>query len=138
MKVSSKFRGIISISAFTLLLTACASTPTPTPHDSHTVSLPPNPPELQAIVMLVGMDSLSHCEFKGNVAASSKLNEKGEHPPFTERLISARDDLRAKTHQLGGDTVQVTRTTNTGRFVIPENKAVTMDGKAYFCNNPKK
>ncbi len=134
MKISSKFRRLISISVFALFLAACSATPTSTPLDSHTVSLPPNPPELQAIVMLVGANNMSHCEFKGDVAASSKINEEtGEHPPFTERLISARDDLRAKTYHLGGNTVQIIRTTNTGRFVIPENKEVTMDGKAYFC-----
>ena len=134
MKVSSEFHRLISIGVFISFLTACSATSTSTPIDSHTVSLPPNPPELQAIVMLVGANDLSRCEFKGDVAATSKINEEtGEHPPFTERLISARDDLRAKTYNLGGDTVQVIRTTNTGRFVIPENKSVTMDGKAYFC-----
>ncbi len=91
-------------------------------------------PESQSIKMLLGEHNLAHCQFLGDVTGASPVNKiTGEHPSYTNRLISARNDLRNEAYKLGGNTVHIRRTKNTGRYDLPGEKRITIDGKVYFC-----
>ena len=91
-------------------------------------------PESQSIKMLLGEHNLAHCRFLGDVTGASAVNKiTGEHPSYTNRLISARNDLRNEAYKLGGNTVHIRRTKNTGRYDLPGEKKITIDGKVYLC-----
>jgi len=72
------------------------------------------------------------------VTGASPVNKiTGEHPSYTNRLISARNDLRNEANKLGGNTVHIKRTKNTGRYDLPGEKKITIDGSVYFCELPQ-
>ncbi|MDH5480490.1 MAG: DUF4156 domain-containing protein [Nitrosomonas sp.] len=121
MCVSSKFCRLTGVFALGLILAGCS-----------VISAKSGS---QSIKMLLGEHNLSHCQFLGKVTGSSPVNKiTGEHPSYTNRLISARNDLRNEAFKLGGNTVHVGRVNNTGRYEIPGvDKKIIIDGKAYFC-----
>ncbi|MDH5552572.1 MAG: DUF4156 domain-containing protein [Nitrosomonas sp.] len=92
--------------------------------------------EAQSILLLLGVHSIAHCQFLGDVVGNSELDkETGEHPPYTTRVTDARNNLRNAAHQLGANTIHVTRTSNAARYDFPGlDKQVTFNGKAYFCD----
>lgn len=88
----------------------------------------------QSVMMLLGDQDLTRCQFLGEVAGSSLDSENDA--VYMDRLISARNKLRNETAKLGGNTVHVGNidARNAGRFEIPgTDKKITYSGKAYFC-----
>lgn len=99
---------------------------------SHAQTSPP--PEPKSVMMLLGEQDLTRCQFLGEVTGSSLDSENDA--AYMDRLISARDKLRNETAKLGGNTVHVGNidARNAGRFEIPgTDKKITYSGKAYFC-----
>jgi uncharacterized protein DUF4156 len=123
MRVSSEFRMLMSVLALGLILAGC--------------SIILAKPESQSIKMLLGQHNLAHCQFLGDVTGASPVNKiTGEHPSYPNRLISARNDLRNEAQKLGGNTVHIRRTSNAGRYDLPEmDKKITIEGKVYSCEN---
>ncbi len=122
MGVLSKSQMLIGMSAFVMILVGCSVTPAK--------------PETQSIKMLIGEHNLVHCQFLGNVIGASTVNLiTRKHPPYTTRMIDARNDLRNAAYQLGGNTIHIRRTHNTSRYEFPGlDKKITLEGKAYFCD----
>ncbi len=124
MSVAPDFRMIINALALGLIFAGC--------------SIISAKPESQSIKMLLGEHNLVHCRFLGDVTGASPMNKiTGEHPSYTNRLISARNDLRNEAYKLGGNTVHIRRTKNTGRYDLPGEKRITIDGRVYFCELPQ-
>ena len=123
MRVASEFRILMSVLAVGVILAGC--------------SIISAKPESQSIKIVLGQHNLAHCQFLGDVTGASPVNKiTGEHPSYPNRLISARNDLRNEAHKLGGNTVHIRRTSNTGRYDLPGmDKKITIEGKVYFCEN---
>lgn len=77
------------------------------------------PTELKSVMMLLGEQDLTRCQFLGEVTGSSLDSENDA--AYMDRLISARNKLRNETAKLGGNTVQVGNidARNAGRFEVP-------------------
>ncbi|MBX3616803.1 DUF4156 domain-containing protein [Nitrosomonas sp.] len=89
----------------------------------------------KAITMMVGADGPVGCELLGTVTGSSKEGEVQEaNVPYTERLMKARNNLRDEALKLGGDTVHIIRSNNTGKYEIPGgDKEIIHIGNVYRC-----
>ena len=122
MRVLSKSQVLIGMSAFVLALVGCS-----------TASIKP---ETQSIKMLIGGHHLAHCQFLGDVMGASTVNLiTRKHPPYTTRMTDARNNIRNETYQLDGNTIHIRRTHNTSRYEFPGlDKKITLEGKAYFCD----
>lgn len=122
MRVLSKSKMLIGMLAFVLILAGCSATPIK--------------PETQSIKMLIGEHNLAHCQFLGDVMGASTVNLiTRKHPPYTTRMIDARNNLRNEAYKLSGNTVHIRRTRNTSRYEFPGlDKKITLEGKAYFCD----
>ncbi len=122
MRALSKLLVLIGMSAFALILVGCSVTPAK--------------PETESIKMLIGEHNLAHCQFLGDVIGASTVNLiTRKHPPYTTRMIDARNNLRNEAYQLGGNTIHIRRTHNTSRYEFPGlDKKITLEGKAYFCD----
>ena len=85
--------------------------------------------------MVVGEQGPDGCELLGKVKGSSKENENGEdNTPYVDRLIKARNNLRNEAQQLGGDTVHIIYSNNSGRYEIPGgDKEIIFVGNVYRC-----
>ena len=122
MSFLSKSRMFVGIAVFALMLTGCSSTAIK--------------PGTQSFKMLLGEHHLAHCQFLGDVTGTSKVNLiTRKHPPYQDRMLDARNSLRNAAHKLGSNTIHIRRTTNTSRYEFPGlDKKVTLEGKAYFCD----
>ena len=92
-------------------------------------------PEVKSIMIQVGEEGPSGCQLLGKVKGSSKDSQKNEDDmPYMERLMTARNQLRNGTLKLGGNTVHIIRSNNTGTFEIPGvDKEIIYIGNAYLC-----
>ena len=92
-------------------------------------------PEVKSIMIQVGEEGPSGCQLLGKVKGSSKDSQKNEDDmPYMERLMTARNQLRNETLKLGGNTVHIIRSNNTGTFEIPGVvKEIIYIGNAYLC-----
>lgn len=122
MGVLSKSQMLIGMLAFVLFLVGCSVTSAK--------------PETQSIKMFIGEHSLKHCQFLGDVIGASTVNLiTRKHPPYTTRMIDARNSLRNEAYKLGGNIIHIRRTQNTSRYeFLGLDKKITLEGKAYFCN----
>lgn len=85
------------------------------------------------ILLLLGKEQdLTGCKLLGKVTGASEAEDSDITYP--ERLIIARDRLRAETAKLGGNTVHVLQTYNTARYAIPGvEQRIMFTGNAYVC-----
>ena len=92
-------------------------------------------PQVKSIMIQVGEEEPSGCQLLGKVKGSSKDSQKNEDDmPYMERLMTARNQLRNETLKLGGNTVHIIRSNNTGTFEIPGvDKEIIYIGNAYLC-----
>lgn len=97
---------------------------------------PPAPPEKdQTVTIVLGSEDPDGCELRGKVKGSSKDNDNGaEKASYVDRLIRARNNLRSETQKLGGDTVHITYSNNSGKYEVPgADKEIIFAGNAYRC-----
>lgn len=89
----------------------------------------------KTIIMMVGAEGPEGCELLGKVTGSSKEGEvQDNNVPYTERLMKARNNLRDEALKLGGDTVHIIRSNNTGKYEIPGgDKEIIHIGNVYRC-----
>lgn len=89
----------------------------------------------RTVIMIVGAESPAGCELLGKVTGSSKEGEVQENNvPYTERLMKARNNLKDEALKLGGDTVHIIRSNNTGKYEIPGgDKEIIHIGNVYRC-----
>ncbi|UJP05383.1 MAG: DUF4156 domain-containing protein [Nitrosomonas sp.] len=87
------------------------------------------------VVIMLGNEAPGGCELLGKVKGSSKENEADESSaPYVDRLLKARKNLVAEAKQLGGDTVHVIHSNNTGRYEVPGmEKEIIYIGDVYRC-----
>ncbi len=96
---------------------------------------PPQAEKTKTVTMVVGEQGPDGCELLGKVKGSSKENDSGEvNTPYVDRLIKARNNLRNEAQQLGGDTVHIIYSNNSGRYEIPgADKEIIFVGNVYRC-----
>ncbi len=89
----------------------------------------------KSVIIMVGAEGPSGCELLGKVIGSSKEGEvQADNVPYTERLMKARNNLVEATQKLGGDTVHIIQSNNSGKYEIPGGeKEVIHIGNAYRC-----
>ncbi|MBS0424407.1 MAG: DUF4156 domain-containing protein [Proteobacteria bacterium] len=89
-----------------------------------------------AVTMALGAEAPDSCELLGPVKGSSKENDSDTNSaPYVERLIKARNKLRIETQKLGGDTVHITYSNNSGKYEVPgADKEIIFIGNAYRCD----
>lgn len=89
----------------------------------------------KSVIIMVGAEGPSGCELLGKVVGSSKEGEvQAENVPYTERLMKARNHLIDATRKLGGDTVHIIQSNNSGKYEIPGGeKEIIHIGNAYRC-----
>ncbi|MER2513288.1 MAG: DUF4156 domain-containing protein [Nitrosomonas ureae] len=92
--------------------------------------------EGKTVTITVGEFAPEGCELLGKVKGSSKENETEDTTAsYTERLIKARNNLTHETKKLGGDTVHILRSNNSGKYEIPgADKEIIHIGNAYRCH----
>ncbi|MCB1984532.1 MAG: DUF4156 domain-containing protein [Burkholderiales bacterium] len=86
----------------------------------------------ESILLMIGKEQdLAGCKLLGSVTGASQ--DSDNDLTYPERLIIARDNLRAETAKLGGNAVHVIRS-NTTRFEIQGvDKKIVFLGNAYRC-----
>ena len=86
----------------------------------------------ESILLMIGKEQdLAGCKLLGSVTGASQ--DSDNDLTYPERLIIARDNLRAETAKLGGNAVHVIRS-NTTRFEIQGvDKKIVFLGNAYHC-----
>ncbi|WMJ07379.1 DUF4156 domain-containing protein [Nitrosomonas sp. sh817] len=89
----------------------------------------------KSVIIMVGAEGPSGCELLGKVIGSSKEGEvQANNVPYTERLMKARNSLVDVTQKLGGDTVHIVRSNNSGKYEVPGGeKEIIHIGNAYRC-----
>ncbi len=98
--------------------------------------IPAQPEKNTAVTMVLGAEAPDGCELLGSVKGSSKENDSDtSSAPYVERLIKARNKLRNETQKLGGDTVHITYSNNSGKYEVPgADKEIIFIGNAYRCD----
>ena len=98
--------------------------------------MPAQPEKNTTVTMVLGAEAPDGCELLGPVKGSSKENDSDTNSaPYVERLIKARNKLRNETQKLGGDTVHVTYSNNSGKYEVPgADKEIIFAGNAYRCD----
>lgn len=93
------------------------------------------PEKTKTVTMVVGEEGPGGCELLGKVKGSSKEdNAETDNAHYVDRLIKARNNLRNETQKLGGNTVHIIYSNNSGRFEIPGvDKEIIFIGNAYRC-----
>lgn len=96
---------------------------------------PAQPEKTKTVTMVVGEEGPDGCELLGKVKGSSKEdNPEADNAHYVDRLIKARNNLRNETQKLGGDTVHIIYSNNSGRYEIPGvDKEIIFIGNAYRC-----
>ncbi|WP_292923881.1 DUF4156 domain-containing protein [Nitrosomonas sp.] len=89
----------------------------------------------KSVIIMVGAEGPSGCELLGKVIGSSKEGEvQADNVPYTERLMKARNNLVDAAQKLGGDTVHIVRSNNSGKYEVPGGeKEIIHIGNAYRC-----
>ena len=89
----------------------------------------------KTVTIVLGAEAPDGCELLGKVKGSSKDNDNGaENAPYVDRLIRARNNLRNETQKLGGNTVHITYSNNSGKYEVPgADKEIIFAGNAYRC-----
>ena len=102
---------------------------------AQTGEAPAQPGKTKTVTMVVGEHCPEGCELLGKVKCSSKENDSGEdNTLYVDRLIKARNNLRNEAQQLGGDTVHIIYSNNSGRYEIPgADKEIIFVGNVYRC-----
>lgn len=123
MRISKSFFGLISRPLAVFLLLGC-------------FAFAAQAEEKKPIVMMVGEEGPDGCELLGQVRGSSKEGETQDPAvPYLERLMKARNHLRDEALKLGGNTVHIIRSNNTGKYEIPGgDKEVIHIGNVYHCH----
>lgn len=124
MRVSTQqFCKLISMSLMILFIFGCAE-----------VSAQDN--KDQPVTLMVGEEGPDGCELLGKVKGSSKENETGEdNSPYIERLMRARNHLLHEAQKLGGNTVHIVYSNNSGKYEIPgADKEIFHVGNVYRCD----
>ncbi len=87
------------------------------------------------VTIIVGTEGPEGCELLGKVKGSSRDGQAGEDDlPYVDRLVKARNNLRAETQKLGGDSVHITYSNNSGKYEVPgTDKEIFFAGHAYRC-----
>ncbi|MBL8497408.1 DUF4156 domain-containing protein [Nitrosomonas sp. JL21] len=93
------------------------------------------PDVVKPVVIVVGDQNLEGCESLGKVRGSSSENESADDDaPYVERLIKARNHLRAEAQKLGANTVHIINSNTSGKYEVPgTNKEIVHVGNAYRC-----
>ncbi|UJP02052.1 MAG: DUF4156 domain-containing protein [Nitrosomonas sp.] len=93
------------------------------------------PEKTKTVTMVVGEHGPDGCELLGKVKGSSKENDSAEdNTLYVDRLIKARNNLRSEAQQLGGNTVHIIYSNNSGRYEIPgADKEIIFVGNVYRC-----
>lgn len=91
--------------------------------------------DAKKVIIMVGEEGPGGCELLGRVIGTSKESETDTgNAPYIERLMKARNSLTAETFKLGGNTVHITQSNNTGKYEIPgTDKEIIHIGNAYRC-----
>ncbi|SEQ85093.1 protein of unknown function [Nitrosomonas sp. Nm51] len=120
MYVQLKTRRLIPVAGLALLLTGLP-----------VLAEKPAPKTDEPILLMLGKEQdLTGCKMLGKVSGTSEDNDA----TYPERMIIARDKLRAETARLGGNAVHVLQTYNTARYAIPGiEQKIMFSGNAYFC-----
>lgn len=97
---------------------------------------PEQPEKNTTVIMVLGAEAPEGCELLGKVKGSSKENDNDTNSaPYVERLIKARNMLRNETQKLGGNTVHITYSSNSGKYEVPgADKEIIFAGNAYRCD----
>lgn len=87
------------------------------------------------VTIIVGTESPEGCELLGKVKGSSRDGQAGEDElSYVDRLVKARNNLRKETQKLGGDTVHIVYSNNSGKYEVPgADKKIFSAGHAYRC-----
>ena len=98
--------------------------------------MPAQPEKNTTVTMVLGAEAPDGCELLGPVKGSSKENDSDTNSaPYVERLIKARNNLRNETQKLGGNTVHITYSNNSGKYEVPgADKEIIFIGNAYSCD----
>jgi len=98
--------------------------------------MPEQPEKNTTVIMVLGAEAPEGCELLGKVKGSSKENDNDTNSaPYVERLIKARNMLRNETQKLGGNTVHITYSSNSGKYEVPgADKEIIFAGNAYRCD----
>lgn len=91
--------------------------------------------ETKSVTIQVGEQGPDGCRLLGQVKGSSNNSHVVEDDAsYVDRLIRARNNLRSATQKLGGNTVHIIHSNNTGKYEIPGvSKKVVFIGNAYYC-----
>lgn len=96
------------------------------------------PEEGKTVTIMVGKESPAGCKLLGKVKGSShdeptnKANE--DSTPYVDRLMKARNNLINEAQKLGGNTVHIIYSNNTGKYEIPGiDKEIIHIGNVYYC-----
>jgi len=94
------------------------------------------PEAISSVTIQLGEAIPEGCIPLGKVKGSSKETEVNEdHTPFVDRLLKARNNLRNEAHKLGGNTVHIIHTNNSGKYEIPgADKEIIFIGNVYRCD----
>lgn len=102
---------------------------------AQTSDTPAQPEETKTITMVVGEHGPDGCELLGKVRGSSHESAAAEdNTPYVDRLMKARNNLRNEAKALGGNTVHIIKSNNSGKYEIPgAPKEIIFVGNAYRC-----
>ncbi|QOJ22706.1 MAG: DUF4156 domain-containing protein [Gammaproteobacteria bacterium] len=102
---------------------------------AQTNEAPQQPEKTKTVTLIVGEEAPEGCELLGKVKGSSRENDSDtDKTPYVDRLIKARNNLRNETQKLGGNTVHVLYSNNSGRYEVPgAEKEIIFAGHAYRC-----
>ena len=96
------------------------------------------PQESKAVMIVVGKESPAGCKLLGKAKGSSndeqtsKANE--DSASYVDRLMKARNNLINEAQKLGGNTVHIIYSNNTGKYEIPGiDKEIIHIGNVYYC-----
>ncbi len=87
------------------------------------------------VTILVGTEGPEGCELLGKIKGSSRDGQAGEDDlPYVDRLVKARNNLRKETQKLGGDTVHIIYSNNSGKYEVPgTDKEIFFAGNVFRC-----
>ncbi|MBX9917741.1 MAG: DUF4156 domain-containing protein [Nitrosomonas sp.] len=129
MNVCKELNQLTQAAMFVSIILSCTGA------SAQTGEAPPQAEKTKTVTMVVGEQGPDGCELLGKVKGSSKENDSGEvNTPYVDRLIKARNNLRNEAQQLGGDTVHIIYSNNSGRYEIPgADKEIIFVGNVYRC-----
>ena len=129
MSICKELNPLTQAAMFISIILSCAGAA------AQTGEAPVQPEKTKTVTMVVGEHGPEGCELLGKVKGSSKENDSAEdNTPYVDRLIKARNNLRSEAQQLGGNTVHIIYSNNSGRYEIPgADKEIIFVGNVYRC-----